>query len=73
MPFAGNRYDFSAVNNQGTDARYWSSTRNNPYSAHYFHANSTVLGVYYDNYRAGGYTVRCFKNTDNVLMTIDRD
>jgi len=66
LPFAGYRDNWNAsLNNQGSDGYYWSSS---PYSASSYYArrlylSSSYVGADAINYRAGGFSVRCFKDS----------
>ena len=66
MPFAGGRdYSDAVLYNQGSYGNYWSSS--------FFSASSNLVrslllysstvNVNFSNYRANGYSVRCFKNS----------
>ena len=63
IPMAGYRYYNGAiVINSGSNGYYWSST---PYDANrsyiFYFYSSGITPQFYD-YRANGYSVRCFKN-----------
>ena len=63
LPFAGDRnYSSAGVRNQGTFGFYWSSSRSNANSAYYLSFDSTALNPQGYNYRAFGFSVRCFKD-----------
>ena len=65
LPFAGFRDNWSAdVVGQGNNGNYWSSSRydaNNAYNL-YFNSGGSSISTQGYNYRASGYSVRCFKN-----------
>ena len=67
MVMAGYRgYSSAGVGNQGSDGRYWSSSRDNSNDAYYLYFNSTALRPLSAYYRAYGLSVRCFKNSPVV-------
>lgn len=66
MPFAGRRgYSSSALQHQGTNAYYWSSTAYGE-DAHYLVFNSAGLYPQSGYRRPYGCSVRCFKNTPTI-------
>lgn len=67
LPFAGYRFSSSAgVGSQGSYGFYWSSSRNNTNNAYLLNFNSSDVLPQNANYRAFGYSVRCFKNSPTV-------
>lgn len=74
LPFAGFRGYFSAfLNGQGFDGIYWSSS---PYGsddpnrrARRLYLGSSLVRADDYEYRAHGYSVRCFKDTYEVPST----
>ena len=76
MPFAGYRdYESSNVMSQGSYGNYWSSTKDSSSSnySYTFGSTTTTWSTDYSITRANGYSVRCFKNTPNSLMTLHPD
>ena len=70
LPFAGYRsYSSAGVSNQGSIGRYWYSSRYNTDGAYNLSLNSAGLNPQNANYRASGYSVRCFKNSPVVPMS----
>jgi len=70
LPFAGRRsYSSADVGSQGTVGSYWSSSRYYENSAYYLGLRSTALNPQNSNYRANGFSVRCFKNSPVVPMS----
>jgi hypothetical protein len=62
MPMAGDRsYSNASLINQGTNGLYWSSSPNgtNGYFMLFGSTNIDPSGI---NFRAYGFSVRCFKN-----------
>jgi len=69
IPFAGYRYNSSAgVNFQGSYGYYWSSSRYNADNAYYLRFSSSAL-LPLNDYRALGFSVRCFKNSPSSTFT----
>ena len=67
LPFAGYRiFSTAEVGSQGSDGRYWSSSRYDTSNAYYLYFHSTTLGPQNNNRRPNGYSVRCFKNSPTV-------
>ena len=67
LPFAGYRiYSSAGVGSQGTYGDYWSSSRYDANKAYCLYFDSFGLYPQSDSRRAGGYSVRCFKNTPTV-------
>jgi len=67
LPMAGYRFSASAdVYNQGSNGKYWSSSRYTTNSAYYLNFSSAALSPQNTNYRTGGYSVRCFKDFPTV-------
>ena len=66
LPFAGRRYDSSAtLNAQGSNGDYWSSSpygSDNPNYARNLNLNPSNVNANSYDYRAKGYSVRCFKD-----------
>ena len=64
MPFAGYRYCSSAgVNSQGSSGYYWSSSHYDANNAYRLYFPPTALRPQDSEYRAHGYSVRCFKDS----------
>jgi hypothetical protein len=63
LPFAGYRNygSASSVYDQGSYGYYWSSSPNST-PARSLRLYSSIVGAYYNNDRAYGFSVRCFKN-----------
>jgi len=67
LPFAGYRFYTSAgVSYQGTQGRYWSSSRYNANSAYNLYFKSSSITPQNGYNRAGGFSVRCFKNSPTI-------
>ena len=67
MPFAGYRSNSSSsVNTQGTYGYYWSSTAYSADSAYRLYFYSSSLNPQHGNYRAYGFSVRCFKDSPTI-------
>jgi len=67
LPFAGYRDASSAgVYSQGTDGNYWSSSRSDANRAYYLYLYSNAPDPQSFDYRAYGFSVRCFKNSPTV-------
>lgn len=67
LPFAGGRnYSSAGVENQGSYGLYWSSSRYDTNNAYRLSFRSTALYPQNNNYRAYGFSVRCFKDTPTV-------
>lgn len=67
LPKAGGRSALAAdASSQGSDGYYWSSSRYNADEAYSLYFSSTALGPQSINFRAGGFSVRCFKNSPTV-------
>ena len=63
MPMAGLRYYNSAdVYNVGSNGRYWSSTPLDANNAYYLYFYSSYIYPQYSEFRAFGFSVRCFKD-----------
>ncbi len=58
FPYAGNVND-SALNNVGSNGRYWSRTANSTNNAYNLNFNSTNVNPANNNSRYNGYSVRC--------------
>ena len=66
LPFAGRRYYFNAsLNLQGSYGFYWSSSPDSASSnnARYLYLDSSNVSADYNDGRAYGYSVRCFKDS----------
>jgi len=64
MPKAGYRHhNGSEIYNAGSDGYYWSSTSYNASSSYGLNFNSSNINPQYYNYRARGYSIRCFNDT----------
>ncbi len=67
LPFAGYRsYSYAGVNNQNSDANYWSSTPGNSYSAYRLYFKSSRINRMGTSYRSNANSVRCFKNSPTM-------
>ena len=67
LPFAGLRdYSSSSVGNVGSYGLYWSSTAYSADIAYYLFFSSSSLNPQSGDYRALGFSVRCFKNTPTI-------
>ena len=67
LPFAGYRgYSSADVYRQGFNGNYWSSSRYNTNLAYYLSFSSVGLGPQSIEYRACGFSVRCFKDSPVV-------
>ena len=66
LPFAGYRFCSSAGVGHGSYGLYWSSSRNNTNNAYLLNFDSSDVLPQNANYRAFGYSVRCFKNSPTV-------
>ena len=67
IPFAGYRSrSSSSVGSQGAVARYWSSTAYSAGYAYYLLFYSSSLDPQNGDYRAYGFSLRCFKNSPTV-------
>ena len=66
LPFAGYRDTSANVSTQGAIGYYWSSTPYNVSNANYLYFSSTSIRPQNNNYRANGYSARCFKNAPTV-------
>ena len=77
LPFAGGRLSYDAsVYNQGGYGRYWSSSPlpSNASNSYYLYFDSSNISPQSYNYRAYGYSVRCFKDSQNTqTLTFDAD
>ena len=67
LPFAGYRsYSYAGVNNQGSDANYWSSTPGDSYFAYRLYFKSSNINRKGTSYRSNANSVRCFKDSPTV-------
>lgn len=67
LPFAGRRMDSSSsVSSQGSYGNYWLSSRYSTKSAFFLYFGSATISPQDSEYRANGFSVRCFKNSATI-------
>ena len=70
LPLAGNRSFDGSLGSAGTNGVYWSSIVNGNSSHYLIFTSSYATSIWYD-YRAKGFSVRCIKEYNGTIGTLD--